>query len=75
MTTRVHIGTKELRGDIAAYAKRFDLLEIRGFDADKQKLAPSPATLRRWRKAAPPTFEFAVVAGPGVGKLKASDAL
>lgn len=75
MATRVHIGSKELRGDIAAYSKRFDLLEVRGVDAANLRLAPNPATLRRWRKAVTPQFEFAVVAGPSVGKLKASDAL
>jgi uncharacterized protein YecE (DUF72 family) len=74
MATRVHIGSKELRGEIAAYAKRFDLLEVRGVDAANLKLAPTAATLRRWRKAVPPQFEFAVVAGPNVGKLKAGDA-
>ena len=74
MATRIHIGSKELRGEIAAYAKRFDLLEVRGFDASNLKLAPSAATLRRWRKAVPPQFEFAVVAGPNVGKLKPSAA-
>ncbi|HVH41392.1 MAG TPA: DUF72 domain-containing protein [Labilithrix sp.] len=75
MATRVHIGSKELRGEVAAYAKRFDLLEVRGMDAASLKLAPSTATLRRWRKAVPPQFEFAVVAGPNVGKLKPSEAL
>jgi uncharacterized protein YecE (DUF72 family) len=73
MATRVHIGSKELRGELAAYAKRFDLLEVRGMDAPNLRLAPSAATLRRWRKAVPPHFEFAVVAGPNVGKLKPSD--
>jgi uncharacterized protein YecE (DUF72 family) len=75
MATRLHIGAKELRGDVAAYAKRFDLLEVRGVDAASLKLAPTDATLRRWRKAVPPQFEFSVVAGPGVAKLKAGDAL
>ncbi len=28
MTTRFHVGAKDLRGDIAAYAKRFDMLEV-----------------------------------------------
>lgn len=70
MATRVHIGSRELRGEVAAYAKRFDLLEIRGLEADKLDLAPSAATLRRWRRAVPPQFEFAVVAGPSVGKLR-----
>lgn len=75
MATRVHIGSKELRGEVAAYAKRFDLLEVRGVDASSLQRAPTPATLRRWRKGVPPQFEFAVVAGPNVGKLKAGDAL
>jgi uncharacterized protein YecE (DUF72 family) len=75
MATRVHIGSKELRGEMAAYAKRFDLHEVRGVDASNLKLAPSAATLRRWRKAVPPQFEFGVVAGPNVGKLKPSPAL
>ena len=75
MATRLHIGAKDLRGEVAAYAKRFDLLEIRGLDAASAKQAPNDATLRRWRKAAPPQFEFAVVAGPGLSKVKAGDAL
>lgn len=74
MATRLHIGAKELRGDVAAYAKRFDLLEVRGVDAATLRLAPSDATLRRWRKAVSPQFEFAVIGGPAVSKLKAGDA-
>ena len=35
----------------------------------------TPATMRRWRKAVPPHFDFCVVVGPNVAKLKASDAL
>ena len=75
MATRLHIGAKELKGELAAYAKRFDLLEVRGQDAATLRLAPSDATLRRWRKAAGPQFEFSVIAGPNLAKLKASDAL
>src|SRR3954471_3335310 len=75
MATRLHIGAKELKGELAAYAKRFDLLEVRGVDAANLRLAPSDATLRRWRKAVGPQFEFSVVSGPTLGKLKASDAL
>lgn len=74
MSTRLHIGAKELRGDLAAYAKRFDLLEIRGQDAANLKLAPSAATLRRWRRSVPPQFEFAVVAGPTLASLKPGEA-
>lgn len=72
MPMRLHVGSTELRGEIAAYAKRFDLFEVRGFAAKALKQAPSAATLRRWRKGVPPRFEFAVSAGPAVGKLKAS---
>jgi uncharacterized protein YecE (DUF72 family) len=75
MATRLHVGAKELKGDLAAYAKRFDLLEIRGQDAANLKLAPSAATLRKWRRAVPPRFEFAVVAGPNVGRLRPGEAL
>lgn len=75
MATRLHIGAKDLRGDVAAYAKRFDMLEVRGLAAASQKLAPSDATLRRWRKAVKPQFEFSVVGGPAVGKLKAGPEL
>src|SRR3954468_14938527 len=74
MAARFHVGAKDLKGDLAAYAKRFDLLELRGLDAASLRLAPSAATLRRWRRAVPPQFEFAVVAGPTVGKLKPNDA-
>jgi uncharacterized protein YecE (DUF72 family) len=68
--TRFHIGAKALRSDIAAYAKRFDLLEVTPAAA-----GPTLATLRRWRKSVPPHFEFAVVAGPHVGLLKPGAAL
>jgi uncharacterized protein YecE (DUF72 family) len=70
MTTRFHIGAKELRGNIAAYAKRFDLLEVRA-DATR----PSEAVLRKWRKQVPPHFEFCVVAGPHLSALKESPEL
>lgn len=75
MTTRLHVGARELKGELAAYGKRFDLLEIRGPDAGNLRTAPSAATLRRWRRAVPPHFEFAVVAGPNVGRLRPGEAL
>src|SRR5437762_13636303 len=74
MPARIHIGAKDLRSDVTAYAKRFDLLEVRGVDAESLRLAPSAATMRRWRRAVPPQFEFAVVAGPTVAKLKPNEA-
>ena len=75
MSTRWHIGAKDLRGAITAYAKRFDLLEVRvGLpeDDDSAGAVPEPtlATLRRWRKAVPPHFNFAVVAGRHLSRVK-----
>jgi uncharacterized protein YecE (DUF72 family) len=76
MTTRWHIGAKQLRGGIAAYAKGFDLLEVRvalpGGPGSDDVPPPTQATLRRWRKAVPPHFDFAVVAGPHVSRAKPS---
>ena len=79
MSTRWHIGAKHLRGAIAAYAKHFDLLEVRISSAsagDGADGAPGPslATLRRWRKSVPPHFDFAVVAGPHLSRVKQSEA-
>jgi uncharacterized protein YecE (DUF72 family) len=73
MATRYHIGAKQLQGDIAAYAKRFDLLEVPILGA-AAKSGVSIATLKRWRKAAPPHFEFTAVAGPHVARLVHGDA-
>ena len=92
MTTRWHIGAKQLRGAIASYAKRFDLLEVRVAppgpppmlrSGEKPRVhakgeppedaGPNLATLRRWRKSVPPHFHFAVVAGPQLSRVRASD--
>ena len=74
-TSRWHIGAKDLRGAITAYAKRFDLLEVRVTvdgkgTTDPDGSAPTQATLRRWRKGVPPPFDFSVVAGPELSKVK-----
>jgi uncharacterized protein YecE (DUF72 family) len=73
MAPRWHIGAKELRGAIAPYAKRFDLLEVR-VAVDEGVTTPTAATLRRWRKAVPPHFDFAVVAGPELSRVKLGEA-
>jgi len=72
MSTHWHIGAKELRGAMAAYAKRFDLLEVRVVvpDGTGEGATPTLATLRRWRKSVPPHFDFAVVAGPHLSRVK-----
>ncbi len=78
MSNRWHIGAKQLRGSLAAYAKRFDLLEVRvaleGGDEKGSVEAPTPslATLRRWRKSVPPHFHFSVVAGPHLSRVKST---
>ncbi len=77
-TSRWHIGAKDLRGAIAAYAKRFDLLEVRVTvgapgTSDADGAAPTQAAMRRWRKGVPPPFDFAVVAGPELSKVKLTD--
>lgn len=76
MTTRFHIGAKQLQSTLAAYAKRFDLLEVK-MDAIGRN-SPTPATtaaLRRWRKQVPPHFDFSVVASSALAKLKPDDAV
>jgi len=68
--TKLHIAAKDLRGEISAYAKRFNMLELRVPHALELKKAPSAATLRRYRRAVPPTFQFAVMCGPSVCAAK-----
>jgi uncharacterized protein YecE (DUF72 family) len=72
MTVRWHIGAKDLRGAITAYAKRFDLLEVRVAVEGEGEGAPAPTlqTLRRWRKSVPPAFDFSVVAGPHLSRAR-----
>lgn len=74
MATRYHIAAKELRGPITAYAKRFNLLEVLVLPAEEREkpkeTLPNQSTLRRWRKQVPPHFDFSVVAGPSVAKLR-----
>ncbi len=68
MVTRYHIGARRLESNLAAYAKRFDFLEVH-MPARGQP-APTLATLRRWRKQVPPHFDFSVVVGPAASQLK-----
>src|SRR5437899_333599 len=75
MATRFHIGAKSLRGPIDAYAKRFDLLEVAMHAAGDDSPTMTTASMRRWRKGVPPHFDFCVVVGPNIAKLRASPAL
>jgi uncharacterized protein YecE (DUF72 family) len=54
------------------------LLEVRvavvvRSDAEEAILTPSLPTLRRWRKSVPPHFDFSVVAGPHLARIKQSE--
>jgi len=69
----LYIGAKTLRGDIASYGKRFDLLEV--MSGETGAGVPSMATLRRWRKAVPPHFAFTVIGSPGLASLRPGEAL
>ncbi len=59
------VGTAELKGDFARYAKHFDLLEVRT-DAGR---APRTARLAAWKEAAPAGFTFSVVLPAEVAAL------
>jgi len=71
MATRYHLGAKELRGALSTYAKRFGLLELQLGTSS----APSMATLRKYRKEVPPTFEFSLILPPALSTPRPSAAL
>jgi len=62
---RLLVGMPGLQGDIEKYQRRFDIVELRPVDTS----LPRTATLRKWRKAVPPTFVFSVVLPRVVGQL------
>lgn len=64
--TTVHVGLPSLRGSLARYAERFDLLEVRPVDTP----LPKPAKTRAWRKEVPPAFVFSVVLPSIVSSLR-----
>ncbi len=59
------------QGDLAKYATRFDMAEVRPVDTP----IPKASTLRKWRKSVPPSFVFSVVLPRVVGDLTPGDAL
>lgn len=64
--TTVHVGLPTLRGSLARYAERFDLLEVRPIDTPM----PKPAKTRAWRKEVGPAFVFSVVMPSIVSSLR-----
>lgn len=79
---RLLVGLPALQGDLAKYASRFDLVEVRPVDGpvptakvEASPPYPRPSTLRKWRKSVPPAFVFSVVFPKAVGELAAGPAL
>jgi len=66
---RPQVGLSSLQGTIDAYAKRFDMVEVR---VDTLATA-KPATMRSWRRAAKPPFTFSVVLPKLCGTLQDSE--
>ncbi len=71
MATRFHIGSDARTANVKSYAKRFDFMEVVAGGPS----VPSESTLRRFRKSVPPHFDFSVVAGPSLARVKPSEAL
>ena len=63
---RLHVGTDSLRGDIAAYARRFDMLELL---AEKGRL-PKKARLGEMKRAVSESFLFSVRLPQAVSTLE-----
>jgi uncharacterized protein YecE (DUF72 family) len=76
---RLLVGLPALQGDLAKYAGRFDLVEVRpaegGAAHGQGGLYPRPTTLRKWRKSVPPSFVFSVVLPRAAAELVPGDAL
>jgi len=68
---RLLVGLPAPQGDLAKYATRFDLVEVRPVDTP----IPKASTLRKWRKSVPPSFVFSVVLPRVVGELTPGPAL
>ena len=66
---QLFVGKNALEGDIARYASRFNLLEVK---ADASNL-PRGARLADWRKRVPAEFAFSIVLPRAVGQLESSD--
>jgi uncharacterized protein YecE (DUF72 family) len=65
---QLFVGKHNLEGDIARYASRFNMLELR---ADATNL-PRGARLADWKKRVPATFAFSIVLPRKVGLFESS---
>ncbi|HET7545572.1 MAG TPA: DUF72 domain-containing protein [Polyangiaceae bacterium] len=66
---QLFVGRHNLEGDIARYASRFNMLEVR---ADATNL-PRGARVADWKKRVPTGFVFSVVLPRAVGQLESSE--
>jgi uncharacterized protein YecE (DUF72 family) len=66
---QLYVGKSSLEGDIARYASRFNLLELR---ADLTNL-PKGARLADWKKRVPAEFVFSIVLPKALGQLESSN--
>lgn len=71
---RLLVGLPALQGDLEKYAARFNVVELRPEEGSAGSV-PKPTTLRKWRKAVPPSFVFSIVLPRAVGALTAGPAL
>jgi uncharacterized protein YecE (DUF72 family) len=62
---RLLVGLPALQGDLEKYASRFDIVELRPGEGP----VPKAGTLRKWRKAVPPSFVFSVILPSAVSDL------
>lgn len=62
---RVQVGLPDLGMDMAKYAAKFDMVELR----PNPSAMPKTSTLRAFRRAVNPSFTFSVVLPPVVGAL------
>jgi hypothetical protein len=68
---RVQVGLPDLGMDMAKYAAKFDVVELR----PNPSAMPKPSTLRAFRRAVNPSFTFSVVLPPVVGSLAMTPAM
>jgi uncharacterized protein YecE (DUF72 family) len=66
---RLLVGLPGLQGNIQETKDRFDMVELRPVDTS----VPRVATLRKWRKAVPPTFVFSVILPRVLGELASGE--
>lgn len=67
--SRLLVGLPHLKGKLATYAERFDIVEVRPVDNP----LPKTSKLAGWREQVPPSFAFSVVLPSAVAKLGDGD--